>query len=350
MTAARAVVAHALREAAKYNPDSSTAPAAVFWPDPDRVWEPVIGLLQEAVPILVLGDYESTKAQGPAIWLRAVLAAPESVVLPPHLAERSDKNPWVIYLPGLGRSSLSDVTSLDPTASPLVEVALRSSWWPSAHAQTPWTPHSFLGSKSGAGLELASDAKTRSALAGVLDRLLAEDVDELRRMGRLDAARLHSLVMSDSVRTLLEWMDDPDGTRKTLRGAQWEAFVEVCRSTYGFDPGKDGSLTAATRLGAREGAWGGAWVRYVDNSRRYPHIPAVLDQARPEGDLFGGTDPHPDSWPSWNLEQEDVLRKSLVGLADKNDHDQVREAVRELAAVHIRREEVTVQVSHGVAR
>lgn len=338
MTAVRAVVAHALREAAKYNP-ASARPAAVFWPDPDRVWEPVIGLLQEAVPILVLGDYDSAKAQGPAIWLRAVLAAPESVDLPPHLAELGDKNPWVIYLPGLGRSSLSDVTSLDPKASPLVEVALRSSWWPSAHAQTPWTPHSFLGSKSGAGLDLAGDAKTRSALAGVLDRLLAEDVEELRRMGRLDAARLHSLVMSDSVRTLLEWMDDPDGTRKTLDGAQWEAFVEACRATYGFDGSKDGALTAAGRLGARDGAWGDAWRRFAENPGRYPNIPGTLDRARPDGDLFGGTDPHPDSWPSWNLEQEDGLRKSLAGLVDKSDHERVCEAVRELAAIHLRREE-----------
>lgn len=339
MTTVRAVVAHALRDAAKYNADSSAPPVAVLWPDPDREWEPVIGLLQEAVPILVLGDYDSAKAQGPAIWVRAVLAVPESVDLPAHLAEHSDKNPWVIYLPGLGRSSLSDVTSPDPAVSPLVEVALRSSWWPSAHGQTPWTPHSFLSSKSGAGLDLAGDAKTRWALKGVLDRLFAEDVDELRRMGRLDATRLHSLVMSDSVRTLLEWLDDPDGTRNALQGARWNAFVEACRTTYNFDPAKDGALTAAARLGTRKGAWGDAWARFADNPRRYPNIPATLDQARPQGDLFGSTDPHPDSWPSWNLEQEDGLRKSLAALVDSNDPDQARESVRELAAIHLRREE-----------
>lgn len=339
MTAVRAVVAHALRDASEYNADSSTRPAAVFWPDPDRVWEPVIGLLQEAVPILILGDYDTSKAQGPGIWVRTVLAAPESVDLPPHLAEHGGKNPWVIYLPGLSRSSLSDFTSLDPAVSPLVEMALRSNWWPSAHGQTPWTPHSFLGSKNGAGLDLAGDAKTRFALLSVLDRLFAEDVDELRRMGRLDVARLHSLVMSDSVRTLLEWLDDPDGTRDALHGARWNAFVEACRRTYNFDPAKDGALIAAARLGTREGAWDDAWARFADNPRRYPNIPATLDQARPESDLFGSTDPHPESWPSWNFEQEEDLRKSLATLADKNDPDQARESVRELAATHLRREE-----------
>ena len=242
------------------------------------------------------------------------MSAPDSVELPSHLAERNDRNPWVIYLPGHGRSALSDVTSLDSSVSPLVEVALRSNWWPSAHSHAAWTPHSFLGSKDGAGLDIASDSKTKAALTSVLDRLLSEDVDELRRMGRLDASRLHSLVMTDSVRTLLEWIDDPEATKQELQGARWDAFVAACRSTYGFDPAKDGQLGAAGRLGAREGAWSDVWARFADNPRRYPNIPAVLDKARPEGDLFGGTDPHPDSWPSWNQEQEDLLRKALADL------------------------------------
>lgn len=336
MSAVRAVVAHALREAAKYNADASTAPAAVFWPDPDRVWEPVIHLLQEAVPILVLGEYDAEKAQGPAIWIRAVLAAPEMVELPSRLAERSDHNPWVVYLPGHGRSALSDVTSLDPFVSPLVEVALRSNWWPSAHSHAPWTPHSFLGSKDGAGLDIASDSKTRSALASVLDQLLSEDVDELRRMGRLDASRLHSLVMTDSVRTLLEWIDDPDGVKQELQAARWDAFVAACHSTYKFDPARDGQLGAAKRLGSREGAWSDVWARFADNPRRYPNIPEILDNARPM-ELFG--DAHPDSWPSWNREQEDLLRGALSGLSAGGDLAEIRSAVKKLATEHLRREE-----------
>lgn len=339
MRVVRDVVAHALREAAKYNADSSTPPAAVFWPDPDRAWEPVIGLLQEAVPILALGEYDQVKAQGPAIWIRAVLSASDSVELPSHLAEHNDRNPWVIYLPGHRRSSLSDVTTLDSAVSPLAEVALRSNWWPSAHGQAAWTPHAFLGSKIGADLDISGDAKTKSALTSVLDQLLTEDARELRRMGRLDAARLHSLVMTDSVRALLEWLDNPEGAKQALEGPRWEAFVEVCRSTYGFDPRKDGQLTAAARLGARQGAWRDAWARFADNPRRYPSIPAALDKARPDGDLFGDTDPHPDSWPSWNQEHEDQLRKSLANLDKQNDLDQVRAAVNELAATHLRREE-----------
>ena len=65
MTAVRAVVAHALRTAAQHNADATVPPVAVFWPDPDRAWEAVIGDLQEAVPILVLGDYDPAKPSLP---------------------------------------------------------------------------------------------------------------------------------------------------------------------------------------------------------------------------------------------------------------------------------------------
>ena len=339
MTAVYGLIADALRKAAEYNAESSAPPVAVVWPDPDRTWEPVIGILQQSVPILVLGAYDAALAQGPAIWIRAALSTPNSIKLPSHLAEHKQDNPWVIYLPGHGRSALSDVAGLDPSVSPLVEVALRSNWWPSAHGQAAWTPLAFLGSKNGAGLDIASDAKTKSALASVLDRLLGEEVEDLRRLGRLDASRLHSLVMTDTVRTLLEWIDDPDGTLSSLEQAEWRAFVEACSSAYGFDPSKDGALTAAGRLGAREGAWSAVWDRFADNPRRYPNIPAALDSARPASDLFGGSDPHPDSWPSWNQEQEDELRRSIIGLGAQNDLEHTRAVVNELAATHLRRDE-----------
>jgi hypothetical protein len=339
MTAVRAVVAHALRTAAQHNADATVPPVAVFWPDPDRAWESVIGDLQEAVPILVLGDYDPAKAQGPAIWLRAVLAAPDKVELPAYLAEHDGRNPWVIYLPGVARSGLTDPTNLDVALAPLLDVALRSVWWPSAHGQVPWTPHSFLGSKHGVGLDLGGDVKAKSALTSVLERLLAEDVKELKRMGRLDAARLRSLVITDSVRALLQWLDEPDATVSSLGRAEWDSFVETCRTTYSFDPAKDGPLTAAGQLGARQGAWSEVWARFADSPRRYPNLPALLDKARPDGALFGDTDPHPDSWPSWNREQEGDLRKALAALRTKPDREQVRATLKELAAVHVRREE-----------
>lgn len=337
MTLVRAVVAKALRDAAAFNAGAYSAPAAVLWADPDRAWEPVIRSLQEAVPILVLGEYDPTVAQGPALWLRAVLAASESAKLPPHLAQRNERNPWVIYLPGVRRSSVAEASALDDSLAPLVEVAIRSNWWPSAHGQAPWTPHSFLASKQGAGLDIAGDAVTRSALTQVLDKFFVEDIDDLKRMGRLDSSRLHHLVLDDSVRTLLEWMNDPDISRASLQGARWQALIASCKSVYGFSPEKDGALTAASKLGSRAGGWSAVWDRFAENPARYPNIPGLLDQARPSVvPLFGEADPHPDSWPSWNSDQEEALRAALGALAT---HPDPYSRVRELAAAHSTRED-----------
>src|SRR5690625_1353447 len=337
MTLVRAVVAKALRDAAAFNAGVNSAPAAVLWADPERAWEPVIPRLQEAVPILVLGEYDPAAARGPALWLRAVLASPETAELPAHLAERDERNPWVIYLPGISRGAVAEAAALDDSLAPLAEVAIRSNWWPSAHGQTPWTPHSFLASKQGAGLDIASDSATKAALAQVLDKFLFEDIDDLKRMGRLDSSRLHHLVLDDSVRTLLEWMNDPETVQASLEGAQWQALVASCKSVYGFSPEKDGALTAASRLGGRTGEWGAVWQRFAENPSRYPNLPALLDQARPSVvPLFGDTDPHPDSWPSWNRDQEDVLRLALDALGT---HPDPRGRIEELAAAHTSRED-----------
>lgn len=337
MTLVRAVVAKALRSAADFNAGANSAPAAVLWADPERTWEPVIRSLQEAVPILVLGEYDPAAARGPALWLRAVLASPESVELPPHLAERNERNPWVIYLPGVSRSSVAEASALDDSLSPLAEVATRSNWWPSAFGQTPWTPHSFLASKQGVGLDLAGDAATKAALGEVLDKLLLEDVDDLKRKGRLDSTRLHHLVLDDYVRTLLDWMNDPEATRDSLTGVRWKALVASCKDIHGFSPEKDGALTAARQLAGRSGEWGAVWQRFAENPARYPNIPGLLDQARPTAEpLFGDTDPHPDSWPSWNRTEEGMLRADLGVLAD---HPDPRGRIAELAAAHAPRED-----------
>ncbi|MET9326725.1 BREX-1 system phosphatase PglZ type B [Tsukamurella sp. NPDC003166] len=346
MTLVRAVVADALRDAAAFNAGATSAPAAVLWADPDRAWEPVIRNLQEAVPVLILGEFDPAAAQGPALWIRAVLASPETADLPAHIAARDDRNPWVIYLPGVSRGDLVAASTPEDPLAPLVETANRSNWWPSAHGQTPWTPHSFLASKQGAGLDLAGDAATKSALIQVLNTFLSEDIDDLQRLGRLDSSRLHRLVLDDSVRTLLEWMNDPDSVRASLEDARWQALIASCKSVYTFSPEKDGALTAASKLGGRAGEWWAVWQRFAENPTRYPKIPELLDQARPSVvPLFGDTDPHPDSWPSWNREQEDALRTALGAIAT---HSNPSVSVKELAAEHsVRGDNVWATLGHA---
>lgn len=348
----RAAVAESLRAAARSG-DAQEPPVAVLWVDPDRTWEPAIRALQEALPVLVLGAWSGAvaAAQGPALWIRAVLAAPDDVALPAYLATRDpehpEKTPWVMYLPGVRRHELTDLAQVPDHLAPLADVALRSSWWAPPSGQLPWTPHSFLASKQGARLDLAGDAATRQALADVLPRLLEEDVDSLRNQGRLDAARLHARVMPDAVRTLLGWMDDPDAVRERLTDAEWKAFAHTCRETYGVDPVKDTHLTAAARLGAREGEWAAVWQRFAEVANRYPGIHAALDQARPPSTLLGNDGAHPDSWPSWNREQEDLLRDALGALVNLPNAAAARERLSMLAAEHSpRRNSVWAELGH----
>lgn len=343
-TTVRAVIAESLCAAARTS-DTKAPPLTVLWPDPNRVWESAIRSLQEALPILVLGDWtcEDVSAQGPALWIRAVLAAPDVVPLPDRLpardSEHPEKTPWVIYLPGVHRNELIDLAQIPQHLAPLADIALRSTWWTSPSNQVPWTPHSFLTSKYGAHLDLAGDAATRQALTEVLPRFLDEDVDALRHQGRIDASRLHARVIPDAVRALLDWINDPTATRARLTEAEWLAFSHSCRNTFGIDPTKDTHLTAARHLGARGGEWDTVWQRFAETAHRYTGIHAALDQARPQSDLLGGDDPHPDSWPSWNREQEDLLRSALTALATPPDASAVRDRIRVLASEHAPRRE-----------
>lgn len=346
MTLILDVIVQALRDAAAFNSGVTSAPAAVLWADPGRTWEKVVRHLQEAAPILVLGEYDPEAARGPALWLRAVLASPDSAELSERVAQHNEHNPWVIYMPGVSRGSVIEAADLDDSLAPLAEIETRSNWWPSAQSRTPWTPHSFLASKQGAGLDIASDGATKTALAEVLDKILFEDIGDLGRMGRLDSTRLHRLVLDDTVRTLLDWLNDQETVKASLDVAQWQALVASCKVEYGFDIDKDGALTAACKLGSRYGNWEAVWQRFAENPGRYPHIPKLLDQARPAVlPVFGESVPHPDSWPSWNNEQEDALRSALATLDTETDP---QERIKELAVAHTTRED-TVWADLGQA-
>ncbi|ASR55532.1 BREX-1 system phosphatase PglZ type B [Cellulomonas sp. PSBB021] len=347
MTTVRAEIGAALRAlASRFDESSQVAPAAVLWADPERVWERVMGRVQESVPVLVLAEsHEAGTAAGPAIWIRAVLATAEDapagaadavVGLPDTLAARGEGNPWVVYLPGV---SPGDVVGDGPASSelaPLVELAHRSRWWLQSNQQ-PWTPQAFLRSQDGLRLKVAQDGATRQAITDVLDVLLDQDVERLREH-TVDASRLLSLVVPDDVRELLAWMNDPDAARARMQAAgTWTALVGTVRSAYGLDLAKDTVITAAGALGRRDGRWALAWQRYAETAAQYPAIPDLLDKARPADLLFGGADPHPDSWPSADAEREDALRVALAQVANRGTRDEAAARLVALDDEHVGR-------------
>ena len=79
---------------------------------------------------------------------------------------------------------------------------------------------------------------------------------------RLEAEDFDRLFSDDPVRDLLTWMSDSGQVTSRWDGARWSAFRSRCRADFGFDPEKDGELTAAELLGKREGPWGPVWNRF----------------------------------------------------------------------------------------
>lgn len=331
------VLVDSVASSAQSQTEGVAKPVAVLWPDPDRVWAAVVPALRESAPIVTLGTYDQDSRQGSAIWIRALLALPDARSRFAGLPAIAPGDPWIVYLPGVSRSDFAEPDKIDKALAPLAELVLRSVWWPSAASKSPWTPHSFLSSKRGVDLDIAGDVRTIQALSRAIIPLLGEDTDDLRRRGHLDAARLDQFLVADPARSLLAWMEEPEAERNSLSQDEWTAFIETCRATYSFDPAKGGALTALERLGARVGAWGRVWERFAERPRRYPNIVGHLDKARPTSGLFGDGDPHPDSWPSWNREQEDALRASLAQLLSSANPSEIRSALAGLATAHVPR-------------
>jgi len=286
------------------------SPAVVLWTDKDRHWEDAVSRLQAELPLLTLGTYDSETLTGPAIWLRCVLAGtlPE-VVLPEGVP--------VIYLPGVGRADLRAVEDCPKELQPLAELQYRGVFFTQKNARD-WTPAALLQNRL--GVSVGEDAATREALARSLAKVLDEPAASLAANSPLRAAYLNELLTPDPEREVLLWMNDPTGYRsrsESKASSGWEAFREVCKKQYGFDPVTDGEITAARQLGEPEGSWKAVWQRFAEAPTRYPNLPALLDRAQPARDtLF---EPRGSYWPRDNREQEDRLRDALLALRDDSD-------------------------------
>ena len=108
-------IAASLRLAAHaYAAGDQVAPCAILWPDPSRLWEPVIADLQAIVPELyVLGAYAGETRTGPALWLRCIEArvvegAPPQGTTP------------IFYLPGVSQQRLREAEDCPPELTALM--------------------------------------------------------------------------------------------------------------------------------------------------------------------------------------------------------------------------------------
>jgi hypothetical protein len=287
-----------LTEALAYNANAVIKPAALLWPDAGSQWGPVVDRVRAQLPLVSLGDYDPRGARGPAYWLRCVVAGTVDLGLP--------EGTPVVYLPGIARSELRAVDSCPPELRPISELQYRSQWFSHPNGRD-WTVRSLLVHPDrGLGLNVADDGETATAMSLALDRLVDLPVDRLSKQ-LLDAEFFRDLVNPDPVRSLLGWLDDPDGFRTRLDDSQWAALLQQSRADYGFDPVGDGEITGARKLGERKGPWAQVWKRFAETPERYPGIPDRLRQAKPMEFFVEQT----GAWPQDNETAEDQVRKEL---------------------------------------
>ncbi|MFZ2502829.1 MAG: hypothetical protein WAW88_09190, partial [Nocardioides sp.] len=151
-------------------------------------------------------------------------------------------------------------------------------------------------------MDLGRDDATSSALALALREIIATPVDVLMGKGRIDASYLSSLLVSDTNKLLLEWLDAPDQARAARSANEWSAFLAQCRNAFGLDIESAGPLTVAQELASQAGAWGSLWERYADAPHLYPNIPDRLRQAKPPATALFELGSGP--WPQDNEEAE----------------------------------------------
>lgn len=292
-----------------HDPNIASAPIALLWPDGERQWESLVPQLRERLRVVSVGGFDVEARQGPVYWLRCVIA--ETVAL-----DGAPSGMPVLYLPGVSRDSLRTIESADAGLAPLRALQHRCQWISHPNGKD-WTVRAMLSNKErGLGLSVASDSETAEALVASLPELAGQHWSRLEAK-YIDSAFLNRLLNPDPDRSLLDWLNDPMEMRESWSEGAWTAFVQQCKSDFGFDPAMEGEIEGARRLGAVEGQWANAWHRFRENPAEFPGIPDRLRQAQPNELLPS----NPGSWPGIAHDEEDKLRAALERLMEETPED-----------------------------
>jgi hypothetical protein len=313
-----------LLAATRHHAGVEEKPAAVLWADADGQWQPLVKKLQERLPQLVVhGAYDEPKRTGPAVWLKCIVARTIDIGLGKDVVP-------IVYLPKVSRQELRAAAVCPLLLQPLVELQYRGVVWTQRNGKD-WTVEAFLISDDGLGLKMSRDEATRISLHQSLPVLAETPVAQLEDK-QLEAEDFDKLMVGDHPRDLLEWMNDPKGTRGGWGEGKWHAFRSRCKAEYGFDPDADGAVGAAEKLGLRkELAWQQLWDRFTEAPVLYKALPDLLTRAKPTELLF-----NPESWPDENDKAEGRLRAALLELGPA-DGPVARDRVRELEKEHGKR-------------
>ena len=305
-----------LRKAGEYNRHDTAAPSAVLWPDGERRWEGVAAQLLKLMPELIVLSSDIDEKQGPGTFIRYLIS------------KHKGKNLPVIYLPGVSRQHFRSASGFPEIAKHLFPLQFLGRFWTQDNGKD-WTLSAFLTSENGGlGLDLARDKSTEEALSEQIETLLGVEIEELRGK-KIGADDLNEMGAGDSIRLLLEWMENPKKAEKKWGKEEKKGFTGLCKKEYGFDPEKDGVVIAIEKLMEGEGKWLRVWQRFEESYTSYPELPKALKSFRPSG-LFDQANPRS---PFFNQSQEVSLKEEL-GKVKELPFKDAQAKLTELSATH----------------
>jgi len=314
-----------IRASANHNPEAEIKPDCILWTDKDRQWENAIKRIMPELPeLLILGEYYPLERKGPAIWLRTVIGGfIEEYSLPYGRVP-------VLYLPGVSRQDLRAVEQCPDELKPLAELQYRGVIWSQVNARD-WTILAYLKTKQGGiGLNVNQDVATLQAMQRAVIKLLDEDIENLKT-DYLDKDYFNSLISGvDTVKDILLWLSDQEAFRAGRTNEEWQAFLEICKSKYKFNPEQDGIFAATEKFGGQDKSWQIVWDRFCEAPEKYQAIPDILRKTIMP--LIGNR----NRFPQWNEEQETVLRKELLKISGMTEQS-AREEILRLENEHAER-------------
>lgn len=310
-----------LETASTYNRSDQVAPRTIIWTDGDSEWKSVIHLIADSLSnLLILDEDAPSETAGASTYLRYMIGkAPQGGRI-------------FVYLPGVSRQSFRSAVGFPKRAKHLYALQYQSSFWTQKNGKD-WTPTAFLASSDGGlGLDVATDAATRQAVHAQLRHVLQSFSDDLKGH-RLEASDFHDLVLSDPIRTMLQWIATNGESKNSMDPEEWAAFSNVAKTGFGIDPESDGVLTALERLVRGGGMWDESWHRYEEAYPAFPGVRAMLDRIEPQ-DM---SDNNPRIARN-NSRSEEKLRKALSSLDGLVRSDAIA-SLSELCNEHIARSE-----------
>lgn len=323
-------VIQALQQAKNHNSQVMVKPEVILWPDPESQWIEVIGVLQEALPqVLIYGSYNPAKKQGPAIWLKCMIAKAL-----PEANWEADAIP-IIYLPGVAKSDLRNVENAVFNFQPLLEYQYTGTLFIQENGRE-WSILAFVENPiNGLGIKVAKDNATKDALKKTLPSIF-QDREVLANKTIIDADYLNNQLFPDIIPSILKWMCQGDAFLKAMDAGKQEVFINLCKSQYEFEPDHKNIKAIAEKLGAQKNSWKYVWQLYATAPHKYPEIEALLRLAKP-ADLGSGMFALPEeSWPQVNEQKEEALAQALTKVA-KQDAAKALTGLQELEKEHAAR-------------